>query len=216
MLLSQTVTSFIQFNKKNTYIFQKTTIFIILLPKLKMHISLLYSWSIQTMRSCFLILVIKHNLPYGYTSISFQIREWIHQGETSFIMVTITFTSSAQNRRKKYGISTQSSKPLCVCVKTNTSFQLQLEISATLHVQKIFSIFLWISKKLRLSDNQHKTSVSLGWQILAKKCNIFKTTFKRWMYANLAFHIKFNIFSYIYKPIQMQFTGWQVHELMLI
>ena len=216
MLLSQTVTSFIQFNKKNTYIFQKTTIFIILLPKLKMHISLLYSWSIQTIRSWFLILVIKHNLPYGYTSISFQIREWIHQGETSFLMVTITFTSSTQNRRKKYGISTQSSKPLCVCVKTNTSFQLQLEISATFHVQKIFSIFLWISKKLGLSDNQHKTSVSLGWQILAKKCNIFKTTFKRWMYANLAFHIKFNIFSYIYKPIQMQLTGWQVHELMLI
>ena len=101
MLLSQTVTSFIQFNKKNTYIFQKTTIFIILLPKLKMHISLLYSWSIQTIRFRFLILVIKHNLLYGYTSISFQIREWIHQGETSFFMVTITFTSSTQNRRKK-------------------------------------------------------------------------------------------------------------------
>lgn len=115
MLLSQTLTSFIQFNKKNTYIFQKTTIFIILLPKWKMHISLLYSWSMQTIRSWFLILVIKHNLPYGYTSISFQIREWIHQGETFFFMVTITFTSSTQNRRKKYGISTQSSKPLCVC-----------------------------------------------------------------------------------------------------
>ena len=117
---------------------------------------------------------------------------------------------------KKYGISTQSSKPLCVCVKSNTSFQLQLETSATFHIQKIFSIFLWTSKKLRLSDYQHKISVSLGWQILAKKCNIFKTTFKRWMYANLAFHIKFNIFSYIYKPIQMPFTGWQVHGLMLI
>ena len=164
MLLSQTVTFFIQFNKKNTYIFQKTTIFIILLPKLKMHISLLYSWWIQTIRSWFLILVIKHNLPDGYTSISFQIREWIHQGETSFFMVTITFTPSTQNMRKKYGISTQSSKPLYVCVKRNTSFQLQLETSATFHVQKMFSIFLWISKKLRLSDNLHKTAVSLGWK----------------------------------------------------
>ena len=119
---------------------QNTNTCMVLVSNLKTYLSLIYSWSIQTSRSGFLILIIKCQFPYGDTSALFQIIGRIYKRNFYFLMVTITFISSIQNRKKEYCISMQPSRTFCVC-KTKHFFSVTTRAFDYFLHSKNFSIF---------------------------------------------------------------------------
>ena len=142
MLLSQTVTSFIQFNKKKHLYFSKDNYFHYITSKIKNA----YFITLFMVNTNYLVSVSDtghKTQPLLWLHINFISDQGMNTSRRNFFLYGDNYFHFINpKKRKKYGISTQSSKPLCVCVKTNTSFQLQLVTSATFHVQKIFSIFL--------------------------------------------------------------------------
>lgn len=109
----------------------------------KCKISLLYSCAIQTIRFAFLI---KCQLPSSDTSLSFQIRGCIYQGNIYFFIVEIIFfpQSKIETKSIAYQYNLQNHY---ACVKKNISVQLQLQPLAK------FYVFSSDHKKLRLLDN---------------------------------------------------------------
>ena len=114
-------------------------------------------------------------------------------------MLTITFISSIQNRRKEYYISRKCWKSY-VCLKASISFQLQQPL-ATIHIEKLYRIFFLPSNNFYDHEiiNKRK-SVSLRWQVIQKNATL--RTLTRYMYTILAFTIKIRILCHIYKLIK--------------
>ena len=108
----QTVNSFLQFIIKTPI--QKTAIWITLFANTKFYISLLYPSFVQNSKSGFLILNIRCQISDSDILCSFHIRGSIYQGNIYFLRVAILSFPPSNVGEKKYCISLQSSKSLCM------------------------------------------------------------------------------------------------------
>ena len=188
------------------YIFQKTNTCIKLFTYLKSYLTY-----VQTSRFSFLLLNVKHQFPYGDTSLSFQIRGWIYHANIHFFMGTITFISSIQKRRKNMAYQHNLQKP-SLYVKGKYFFSLiTRKHLATFHIQKTFSIFLWTSKKLWISDNQNKNICFPKATNTCKKCNLLKQNSKEEVYQSGIYNQKQYFVLYIQidlKPVLWSTSTW--------